>query len=168
MKVVLGDFLRKVSLKELELLLADWQQRLRMLDWDITLKLIKFNPDDPYVARAVYDPQTELAIIEICDPRQMDNVFTGTPDTEVALVHELLHVKMSRFDMAFKKSNPLTPHLEVMVEEVAQTLVDAKRGHKNSLNYDFKPFKRGDLNALPVRAANKLALSVSDRSHAES
>jgi hypothetical protein len=109
--------------QELAELLAEWQQRLRLQDWVITLELS--------------DTLEDYGICETCIPLKEATITMRTPDTipedwlgcqdpEVTLCHEALCVFTAGFEGDLKKSQRNSS--ENMVELTAQALVAAKRG----------------------------------------
>lgn len=113
--------------KDLNELLKEWQKRLRLQDWEITLKVINDQSEDGQYASCKHCFKYKSAVIriyELPDTDQGDR--TCNTDYEVTLIHELLHLHAAAFDSEIPKH--LDDHIEFMIEAVARALVDAKSG----------------------------------------
>ena len=101
---------------ELRLLLPLWQEKLRIQDWRVTLRII---PMDDY-GSCDCDPQDKTAsvdILELDDPRWL--LTDKTPDK--ILVHELLHVLL----WELLGDNTEDPEQVIKEEQIVNFLTDA-------------------------------------------
>lgn len=113
--------------EELGSLLAEWQKRLRLQDWNVKVQLRRRHAmsmeDSAGVCR--WQLPKKLACIEIMDPYDYDpGAFGWTQDIERTLVHELLHLHFAPFAT---HDQPADTHQEQAVDLIAGALVDAKR-----------------------------------------
>jgi hypothetical protein len=117
--------IEKLSIEEeLHLLLKQWQVRLRLQDWAVTLDLSRGLES---FGQAATNAALKEATIVLRDPRTIpEQEWAGCTDTEVTLVHELLHLFTASFDGKLKQLEMMG--VENMVELTAQALVAAKRG----------------------------------------
>jgi hypothetical protein len=114
---------------DLEELLADWQTRLRLLDWDISCEWATHYNVEAF-GRTKTSLANRTALIDLVPPDQIDDEGILN-DLEVTLVHELLHVKAA--DVLENKTCSSHPDLEgplweCFIDQVAQALVAGKRG----------------------------------------
>jgi len=73
-------------------LLRQWQSRLRLRDWDITVKFAA-REDISADGMTCMSPGLRTASIQICQPEQAKRPLGGQEwNTEQVLVHELLHL----------------------------------------------------------------------------
>ena len=112
-------------------LLDEWQNRLRLQDWDITVEYLPYQRVEAFgLART--NLSQRVSIIELVPQDQLQHE-TLVDDIEVTLVHELLHVKSA--DALETASGATKPEIdgplwECFIEHVAQALVAAKRGQQ--------------------------------------
>ena len=110
-------------------LLTEWQKRLGILDWYITLVDNCDTKDigDDADGLVKYEETTKSAIIYIIDPDKRGEALRPF-DYEVTLVHELMHCKLallldgSDWERGFKSK-----YLHSIVDDLAKALVNAKR-----------------------------------------
>lgn len=110
---------------ELEQLTSYWQDKLRLVDWDITVRYKTQSQLGEAVGRAKYIETLNQATIEILKPEHDE---WGT-DIEETLVHELLHVKTSGLhgeEAGWLKGAKRTA-LEVAIDHTARALVALDR-----------------------------------------
>ncbi len=106
----------------------EWKVRLRLQDWDI--ELVFPQHDFGSVAEVVVNLPYKTAQISLrhpsIHPPQMQGILIF--DTELTVVHELLHVAESTFPIEARNILQNNPHHEAFIELTAQALVAAKRG----------------------------------------
>lgn len=79
---------------ELQALCAEWQQALRLQDWDVEVKIerLRWFDDKNTAATVIRHGMKQTAQLHVLDERdESDEVFPAY-DQEVAVVHELLHI----------------------------------------------------------------------------
>lgn len=108
-------------------LLKEWQKRLSMQDWRITLKT-GCSPDEMKIDESsgcvAWSESTKTAFIQILDPIYYGERVTDF-DFEQTLVHELLHLKFCLF---YDEDGDLRERVVHMVlDDLSRALVDAKR-----------------------------------------
>ena len=84
---------RGATKEELDKLLGQWQQRLKMEDWTLDLKIVDFKRKNGYRQSGdfIADPDKKTAsILMTWDPWRGDEEYT--------LVHEMLHVLIYDYD----------------------------------------------------------------------
>ena len=97
--------------------MRNWQKRLRMEDWTLSLKLVRQSELDPNSwGSAEWDPDARTGVISVLDPRDY-NLKGGELrlDMECTIVHELVHIQVS----------PLAAHDEYVREEVVNRIMTA-------------------------------------------
>ena len=113
---------------DLDKIVVEWQDRLRLQDWDITIHSGKL-ADIGHIGATAPHLNDQTAVILIADPEHIGEGTGTCTDVEVTVVHELLHIKS---DMALCRlsefSQGKVPAWECFIEHVAQALVAAKRG----------------------------------------
>jgi len=122
--------------QQLQRLAREWQARLRLRDWDISV----FFADKEETKKAIGPafgatrpaPGHKIAMVAIKRPEDIEPDVMGCPDIEVTLVHELLHLHGDAFDHFFidKETKRPTEYfaLEAMIELSAIAMVELKRG----------------------------------------
>ena len=124
-----------------EKLLEEWQERLGLQDWAITLgygyKIEELKTDNSN-AETEWALSIKNATIRIVDEKY-DKDGSLAFDFEQILVHELLHLKFAIFDVV---DNSYESHIvdelrHQLVDDLARALVMAKRNEtKRKLNCD--------------------------------
>ena len=101
---------------DLNKLLAKWQRRLRLQDWDITVRWVDKDEfaNDTAVGQNLLSPKNKEAVIEILDPDEITNDFPRMKDVELTLIHELVHCIIHR--KVFKGD----PDGEAVIEHLAK------------------------------------------------
>ena len=110
--------------EELEKMLEKWVKRLRLQDWDISIRFVKQHElsDPAWEGECRVAPQVSSADILILAPEAGEE----GRDIEACVVHELTHVLLYAFNMG--KSGSLKNVLrEAAVERIAQSLVATDR-----------------------------------------
>lgn len=105
---------------DLRVLLAEWQPRMRLADWEIVARYV---PNLDANARSRSTPRMKRATIDILEPAHWEP-GRWAPDVERALLHELGHVLLSVLMIPVDHPNDL--HEEQIVESYARALYDAK------------------------------------------
>lgn len=119
---------------ELRRLTRKWQERLRLLDWDIKVRFATKDEAEDIWGIAYPANTTKEAVIHIANPRWFKDLGPDCyqADAEVTVVHELLHLH-------FAPLNHRTGSFKEMVEEnivshLAQLLVALDRRDELVLN----------------------------------
>lgn len=113
-------------------LVKEWQARLRLDDW--TFDIVVITETDPGLYGKVdYSLSDRFYRITVRHPdlHPPKHVSAACQDTEVTVVHELLHVRMWPFKYASEKPSEdsmMYDEMEAAIELTAQALVAAKRG----------------------------------------
>ena len=76
-------------------------------------------------ADSTIKPMQSQVYLRFLDPNFMSENMTAVRDLEVAVVHELLHL---RFFYCTSHSGKFDPHIEQAIETTAIAMVAAKRG----------------------------------------
>ena len=126
-----------------EKLLEEWQERLGLQDWIITLRYnCKFSDMqlENVDGETEWSTSTKDAAIRILDPKEYGKRIEDF-DFEKVLVHELLHLKFAILDC--EKDSYESKVMEVvrhqLIDDLARALVMAKRGEiKRKLADDIK------------------------------
>lgn len=112
--------------KELNDLCKEWQETLRLQNWDIEVHIVRAR--DMSLAGCGGTCNAHLqranAFIEILDP--IDYEDPEAQDMETTLVHELLHIHLWPFDKT-ESGNLENDALERAVIQISRALVDLKR-----------------------------------------
>ena len=114
-----------MTLSETTKLVAEWQTRLRLLDWDIEIRVIDNHESYGSIAGEL---KYKYATIKLCSESTINRDWGGCQDYEVIIVHELLHLHGKGFDHKIKDGSQEDIAYETMVDLTAQALVAAKRG----------------------------------------
>ena len=78
--------------QQIEKVLRKCQERLRIQNWDIDLKVVRKNDfPDGRVAQCRYHTRNMSATISVLHPRDNDDPAPGMQHIESTLYHELLH-----------------------------------------------------------------------------
>lgn len=106
-------------------LLKEWQDRLFLQSWRITLRP-KCKPDEmpDCWGRTEWEEVNKTARIDIVDPYCLTDKIIPF-DFETVLVHELLHLKFSL--LSDNAEDLQARYVHQMIDEMARALVDAKR-----------------------------------------
>lgn len=76
-----------MSVAELKRLCRVWQRRLRLQDWDVTVKLQSAEEMPDQLGNAAMEPEEMRAVISLRDGGEL----------EATLAHELLHLRLVSF-----------------------------------------------------------------------
>jgi hypothetical protein len=94
-----------------------WQKRLGLVDWSLTVRLVRQSEIDPNSwGMAAWDPDSKTGTISVLDPRDY-NLHGGELklDMQCTIVHELVHIQVS----------PLDARDEAIREEVVNKIMSA-------------------------------------------
>lgn len=114
---------------ELQALCLDWQRRLRLQDWRVTVSFAvpgQMSQTYHHGECATCAPR-KLARIKVLRPDcHPGDEFEAPYDMEAILVHELLHLHTNGMNIAPSSAEDVA--MEQMVDLVAEALVALKRG----------------------------------------
>ena len=132
------------------LLLEEWQERLGLQDWAIGLRYNCRQEDlelEEAAGETHWNYTLKTAIIYIVSEEVFGERILDF-DFEKTLVHELLHLKFSLFDIGKKdyESNVLDLARHGLIDDLARALVMAKRGEIARKLAVPKIINRGELN----------------------
>lgn len=116
------------EIDELRLLMAYWQERLRLQHWDVKLKIARATDFSDTSARGENNwvQSTAESVIHILDPVDWPKNTPFEQDVEITLVHDLLHLHFSPFDNTAKESQGKIM-LERAIDHIAKALVEVRR-----------------------------------------
>jgi hypothetical protein len=110
----------------IEELLAEWQKRLKLQDWEIKISFKREYDMDEKLGSISWSHNKKQASLDLLDPIDYPPTSFDEYDTEAVIVHELLHLHT-----AFT-ARPTEGWEEVMEERainaISKALVNAKRG----------------------------------------
>ena len=110
-------------------LMKEWQKRLNMQDWRITLK-VDCVPEDMTIDESSgcvsWAESTKTALIQIIGPKYYGQRVVPF-DFEKTLVHELLHLKFSLLCDEQEAEGLRERICHQILDEIARALVEAKR-----------------------------------------
>ena len=111
---------------ESDSLLKEWQEILRLQDWDVVVDIRRARDMSlgESVAEVHWKKEKKLAIIHLLDPMDYDNAYFPQ-DHEVSIVHELLHLHMVGF-VAEDDTLEDTAQ-EQAIDAISNALVNLKR-----------------------------------------
>ena len=121
-------------------LLNEWEERLGLQDWLITLKYnCKFSDLELENAcgETNWEDTIKTATIKIVSPKEYGNDRIVAFDFEQILVHELLHIKFGLLSFTQQDYNGkvVAELRHQLIDDLARALVMAKRGEtKRKLN----------------------------------
>ena len=122
--------------KRLSNKLQEWQERLGLTDWAISLHdcmPADEMPEENSSGFAEFQEVNKTARIEIMDPDEYgDRVIPF--DYERILVHELLHLKLCLISETFGEDVLRERIAHQLIDDMARALVDAKR---NGVEYEL-------------------------------
>lgn len=121
-----------MTTKQLNKLVALWQKRLRIQDWDIQLSLhttadMNAMGHDDVWGICFVESYKKRAMIKMLYPQEIN----GTKDTfETVLVHEMLHIFMPGLDLKINLEEDSAEYklYERIIDQMSHILVDAYNG----------------------------------------
>lgn len=125
------------NLEQLKKLCAEWQTRLKLQDWTIDVKLVRYYEDIEGLAGQIeWWEHTREAVIRLLDPHDIPEPprhGTASTDLETVLVHELLHLHFACCTNA--KAHPPDSPSRIMIEQsinaITMGLINLKRESNN-------------------------------------
>ena len=120
-----------VEIPEELLLLKEWESRLGLEDWNITLTA-RCHPEDMALEDCTgcvsYEETTKTAVIQIINPDLLGERVCRPFDFEEVLVHEMLHLKFCLLERGNNWEKKLQLRvLHQIIDDMSRALVDAKR-----------------------------------------
>lgn len=86
--------------EQAEKALAQWQQTLRLNDWEVWVKIVRARDmvmDPPGEAEVTWLEEKKMAIIRLLDPIDFEPDTLYPQNHELNIIHELLHLHMVPF-----------------------------------------------------------------------
>lgn len=118
---------------ELQALCACWQSRLRLQDWNVTVKIVRARDMPSAVSNSAACCEWQLckrrAVIRLLDPLDAEPEGPwpySDEDQERSLVHELLHLHSAPYD-DFKIDSRKDVALEQSIHAISLALVELER-----------------------------------------
>ncbi len=104
-----------------------WQERLRLQDWIVSVKIVRRREMQPDRQGEIeFNLYNKVAMISILEPIDYDD--WGKQDMEDTLVHELLHLHLAGINFHFGKNNDVYEMLEEQaIESIAHGLIQTER-----------------------------------------
>jgi hypothetical protein len=106
---------------DLKRLVATWQARLRLQDWEI--EAVYVGPDDPGFANHFGDVHPDLmrkfAHMRVLDPNKGEHV-----QIENTITHELLHLHLFPFTCQFDPGSPEALAEEQAIHAITRALIE--------------------------------------------
>lgn len=116
--------------RQLEVLLAEWQETLRLQDWTINARFVSAKDlDGISLAQCKHTIERKIATIKILRPKRGEDASPHPRDVESDLVHELLHLHTALFEPSSWES-PKGIAIEQAIDLIAEALVKLKRSGK--------------------------------------
>lgn len=123
--------------EQLEILCLEWQQRLRLQDWRVAVKIVPQYEIPGNWGECSRNTRKKIATIRVAFPTATDACVDHDfpEDPEVVLVHELLHLTFADFDVTNDgEVDPLVSQAqEQAINMIAGALVEAKRGNGHAI-----------------------------------
>jgi hypothetical protein len=118
--------------ESLQSLLKEWQQILRLQDWDINLELVPAKKTDSFEwGQCKWNFAERVAKIQILDPDHSREDSIIPFDIESTLVHELIHVTFAPLEalceLDFRPNSPQLLLFEQLINQLTRALVEAKK-----------------------------------------
>lgn len=119
--------LRKVmKLENLQQILLEWQRTLKLLDWDISVKVVPHREMPDAIGHVRWDLDEKSADIRLIMPEDYQSSALRPYNIEETLVHELLHLHLVTFDMS---DEPKRLALEQAINAIARALFNLKNAN---------------------------------------
>ena len=120
-----------ISAKGIEKLVALWTKRLRVQDWDISVKIVPQSllAENNTLGQCELSNTKREAFISILNPEFRLKDDGSTEDFETILVHELLHIVFPARQLGIKidDKNPAFAEYERGIDATARALVGGYR-----------------------------------------
>lgn len=122
--------MRTHTQEELEALCRTWQERLRLQDWDVSVRLVRHRDMSLRDSHACCEWQTPKmrALIQIeaeVDAMPQNDWHHSATDHEYSVVHELLHLHFAPLNV--ENGSPEDTAQEIAIHRIALALVAAYR-----------------------------------------
>jgi hypothetical protein len=115
--------------EQAEALLSEWQEILRLQDWDVIVRIVRGNglnlPED-IQGTCKYILKRHQAVIKLLNPVDWDPDIPWPQDMETTLVHELLHLHFGPFDK-FEEDDARDVASEQAIHAISSALTRVKR-----------------------------------------
>lgn len=86
-----------MNLENLQQILLEWQRILKLLDWDISVKVVPHREAEEAWGNVRWNLDEKFADIKLLDPADQSGGMRPY-NVEETLVHELLHLHFAPFD----------------------------------------------------------------------
>lgn len=85
---------------DLEALVQYWQERLRLRDWVITIRICRYHELEESIGDCLVDEHTKTALIKLMDPIDEASVpnLLYAYSLEETMIHELLHIHLNAWE----------------------------------------------------------------------
>jgi len=125
--------------EELDRLLAEWQKRLRLQDWDVKAKIVRARDLDSFdrSAQVSWTFNSRTALIKIMDPIDYPHNCEWPNDLEESLVHELLHLHFAGISDSLHDNDWRDGVIEQALTSIDLALVEAKRGNGHEVESEM-------------------------------
>jgi hypothetical protein len=112
--------------------LWEWQKRLNLEDWKISLLVVRFTDLKPRTLGNIHwDGEKKTAVIRVLDPADYKLPMRAMlNDMEFTVVHELIHLELSPVLSPLQRNDANRMEEEHAVNHMAQALLDLDR-HKD-------------------------------------
>ncbi len=112
---------------QLDRWLVIWQERLRLLDWDIKIKAVKaYKLGDENLGNTSWSLSKRKAVLQVLLPEHHEPSEDFPYDPEKTVIHELLHVCFAPFDN-HKEDTLEGKTMEWAIEAISEALVSLDR-----------------------------------------
>jgi len=111
--------------------LGQWQQRLQLQDWKISLEVVPVSALRPGTLGNIHwDADKQTAMIRVLSPSDYTSPFSAAvKDMEFTVVHELIHLELSSLTRDFKnRSEDSFSKEEQAVNQMAEALLQLDPG----------------------------------------
>jgi hypothetical protein len=110
--------------------LSQWQKRLNLQDWDVTLEVVRSTELRPRTLGNIHwDNEKKTAVIRVLDPADYRLTYQAMlDDMEFTVVHELIHLEISPVLSHFARSDADRSEEEHAVNHMADALLHLDRG----------------------------------------
>ncbi len=111
---------------DLKALVAEWQFRLKLQDWDVRVRYCRRYDMPAAQGECRYTPEDKKAVVTILDPNDYEPNDFWPQDVEETVVHELLHLHLGTIVTIDAKDDRSTVQ-EQVINAIAHALVETKR-----------------------------------------
>lgn len=122
-----------MTLTEARRLLRKWQERLRLEDWDLTLRWARKDEEEACWGLMIPDTHAKAATIVLVRPSHPAWGTGDHPrDPEATIVHELMHLPMTAFKTRAGSLEEVAE--ENIVNQVSRLLIALDRRDESFIN----------------------------------